>query len=130
MIQSSPTYSDFSNNFDVHPVTGNLIRLIDEGSIKRAIYNLIMTNRGERFFQPLVGGSIQHFLFEPMTLVTQNNIQNAIIETITNYEPRVDNLTVTVSPDYSNDAYNISVIFTILNIPNPVLLNITLSRLR
>ena len=130
MIQSSPTYSDFSNNFDVHPVTGNLIRLIDEGSIKRAIYNLIMTNRGERFFQPLVGGSIQHFLFEPMTLVTQNNIQNAIIETITNYEPRVDNLTVTVSPDYSNDAYNISVIFTLLNIPNPVILNITLSRLR
>ena len=101
MIQANNiVYSDITPDFSIHPVTGNLIRLINEGSIKKSIYNLIMTNRGERYFQPLVGGSIQHFLFEPMTIVTQNNIQNAIIETITNYEPRVDNLTVTVSPDY------------------------------
>ena len=124
------TYSDFLTNFDIHPVTGDLFRAVDVAAVKRALRNLIMTNKGERFFQPNLGSSIRQFLFEPMLPTTQYDLQNAIKQCIGNYEPRVNLIAVNVVSNFAIDSYDITIIFTILNIATPTTLNITLQRLR
>ena len=127
---AAPIYSDFAINFNPHPVTGDLIRMVNGEAVKRAIRNLIFTNKTERFFQPLVGASIQRFLFEPMTPQTTFDIQQAIEQVIYNYEPRISQLNVNIVPDFSNQSYNITISFYIINITAPITLSITLSRLR
>jgi phage baseplate assembly protein W len=123
-------YSDFLSNFDAHPVTGDLIRVINEASVKRAVRNIIFTNKGERFFNPTLGCGIRRFLFEPMTPATTVMIENAITESLYNFEPRINQLNVNVTPDYNNDAYNISISFYILNINDPVSINLSIDRIR
>jgi len=123
-------YSDFMVDLDVHPVTGDAIRAINDYSVKRAVRALLFTNKGERFFQPQIGSGLKHFLFEPMTPQTTYLIQQAIIETLTNFEPRITQLDVVVIPDYDKDAYSITIAFYILNISDPISLSLTLNRLR
>lgn len=123
-------YSDFLSNFDVHPTTGDLIRVINEASVKRAVRNIIFTNKGERFFNPTLGCGIRRFLFEPMTPATTLMIGNAIKESLYNFEPRISQLDVNVTPDYTLGSYNIAISFYILNITDPVTLNLSLERIR
>ena len=58
-------YSDFMNNFVKHPVNNSLARLTNEESVKQSIRNLILTNVGERMFEPDVGSTVNNALFEP-----------------------------------------------------------------
>ena len=130
MASSNVVYADFLINLDVHPVTGDLIRAVNDGSVKRAVRNIILTNKGERFFQPTFGCGIKKYLFEPMTPQTTIAIQNDIQQTLYNFEPRITQLNVVVTPDFINDAYNIAILFYILNIANPISLSLSLDRLR
>jgi hypothetical protein len=45
-------YSDFLNSFAKTPVGEQLARVLNERSINQALKNIILTNRGERLFQP------------------------------------------------------------------------------
>lgn len=130
MAQANVIYSDFTINFDPHPVTGDLIRFVNDAAVKRAVRAIIFTNRGERFFQPNFGSGIKKLLFEPMTPQTTLAMKKAIEDSLKNFEPRVSQLNINVSPDYPNEAYNVSIQFFIINIVNPVILNLTLERLR
>lgn len=128
--QTSIIYSDLMMNFDVHPIKGDLVRAVNESAVKRSIRNLLLTNKNERFFQPNLGSNIQQYLFDLMTPQSAQNLQDAIEETINNYEPRASLIGVRVTPDYDNDKYNIIVAFYIKNLTNVVNLNISLQRLR
>jgi glycosyltransferase involved in cell wall biosynthesis len=46
------------------------------------IKNLILTNQGERLFQPNIGSDIRRSLFEPLDRVVLNDIREAISSTI------------------------------------------------
>ena len=64
-------YSDFLVNLNPHPVSGMLLRFVNEKAVTRSIRNLILTNRGERLYQPKIGSDIRSILFEPMELHEQ-----------------------------------------------------------
>ena len=51
-------------------------------AVKNNIRNLLLTNRGERVFQPLLGLNLRQFLFEQITPDTVFAIQNDIRDTI------------------------------------------------
>jgi phage baseplate assembly protein W len=123
-------YSDFTIGFDIHPTKKDLVRVLNEGAVKRAIRNLLLTNRGERFFRPQVGSRIRSYLFEPMTPFTAVGLRQEIEETINNYEPRVQLINVAVDPLYDQNAYNVKLTFYILNKPDPVSYNVALERIR
>ena len=67
----SVTYRDFVETLDVNPDTGDLLVRTDENDVSRSIRNLILTNRGERLFQPNIGSNVNKILFEPMTPQTE-----------------------------------------------------------
>lgn len=57
-------YSDFTTNFLVSPVGGELARVTEEKSIKQSLKNIILTGPGERPFQPAFGSKLANLLFE------------------------------------------------------------------
>ena len=128
--QSKVTSSDFLVNFNRHPETDQLVRLTNSEAVKRALRNLILTQKTERFFQPDIGSDINRILFEDMSPQTAIVLEQYIIEVISNYEPRAGNVQVFIQPDDFNHAYNVSIVFTIINNSNPIVLNLSLNRVR
>lgn len=124
-------YSDFLMNLDRNPISGELARVTNERSVIRSIKNLILTNRGERPFQPTLGCGIKKLLFEPIDPVTTDLIRSAITTTIGQHEPRVQLILVDVQPREESDAYYVSITFAMVNAPSDVLqFSIVLKRVR
>ena len=123
-------YSDFANNLDVNPVTGFLAKITNENSVKNSIRNIVSTINGERFYQSTIGSKINVLLFEPMDEPTVIALDNAIREAIQNNEPRANLKSVEIYPDYDNNSYMITIIFTIINIPEDISFNFILNRVR
>lgn len=124
-------YSDFLINFDQNPITGNLARVTNEESVKQSIKNLILTNRSERFFQPLAGSRINSLLFENFDSSLISSIETEIRETINLYEPRanIERVNITES-QIDQNTLEISILFSIINIPQIIEMTLFLKRVR
>lgn len=130
-LKKTPVYySDFLNNFSVNPETGNLYQVTNEESVKQSIRNLVLTDRYERFYQPLVGSKIQSLLFDLDTDQTRTLLVSTIIETIKNYEPRAQQVTAFVDDLDDSATVTILVLFSLANVPEPIQLPIVLTRIR
>ena len=123
-------FSDFFNNFSVNSQSGQLNRIVNEDSIRQALKNLILTNLGERPYQPNLGGNVRAYLFEPIDNFTTDDLREQIILTIRNNEQRVDDLDVQVTPDEENNRYKINVYFTVFNNQTVNNLDLVLTRVR
>ena len=110
----SSLYSDFHLDFTPHPNSGDITTLFDINSIKQSVKNLILTNKGERPFNPRLGSNVRGLLFEPADPFTALDIKEAIKETINNYEPRVKLLDVTVKDNSDANRYRVEIEFQIL----------------
>lgn len=123
-------YSDFLSNLNPHPVSGDITRFVNEQAVIRSIKNLIMTNRGERLYQPTVGSNIRKMLFEPMGSAAGTEIASLIRETIEQHETRAKLLDIQVLPQYEQNRYVVNITIIIINKSDPVNFNITLTRVR
>ena len=130
MTRNTRNFSDLDLNFTAHPVTGDVSRRFDENAIKSSLRNLILTNNYERPFHSEIGTSIRGMLFEPFSPMLATNIERAVFDTVTAFEPRVnlDNVEVTASPD--ENSITISLTYRVLNTLRPVTLDISLERTR
>jgi phage baseplate assembly protein W len=123
-------YKDFYINFDAHPVRKDLFVLEDTDSIKNAIKNILFTDPGERFFAPYFGGGIRASLFENIDINTAYMIRKQVEMSIENFEPRAQVIQVVVTPYEDQNAYAITVVFSTINNPDPVVFNTMLTRVR
>ena len=82
-------FKDVSISLGMNPVTEDVLVTTDEAAVKRALYNIIMTRKGERFFKPDLGSNIANLLFEPLDAATASLIKEEIEYVIIKYEPRV-----------------------------------------
>ncbi len=113
------SYKDISMSFGINPITDDIITLKNETAISRSIRNLVLTNQGERFFEPDLGSNVQRSLFETMDDITASQIRDEIEESISNFEPRAKLLEgngVEVDPDYDNNQFNVTVRYQIVGI--------------
>ncbi len=108
------TFKDLSVTFKSHPVTDDLIVVKDKAAIMQSITNLLLTNKGERLFQPQLGSGLQTALFEPMDFGTAAIIKNEVRECLGRYEPRISVNGVRCEIDYRNNGYEVEVDFTIV----------------
>jgi phage baseplate assembly protein W len=123
-------FSDFLDSFAMTPVGNQLGKVTDVQSVNQSLKNLILTNAGERLFQPLVGCSIYNSLFELNDTMQASNIKFLIETTIKNNEPRASVIAVTVIPQTDNNAFGINIVYNLINSTEPVTLNFTLKRVR
>lgn len=115
----SRAFRDISLSFDPHPVTKDLPILKNESAIRRSIMNLVQTIPEERFFQPLLGSDVRSSLFDFVDFATASVIQEQILETIENFEPRVANTVVEVDPQPDINSFDVTVIFDIVGLEFP-----------
>lgn len=104
-------YSDIRKNMLIDALNSDLSVAVNDQAIKDSVMNLVMTNRGERLYQPEIGGNISALLFELMSDETTYLLQRAIQEVINNWEPRAVLEQVQVLPDYDNNRYSITIRF-------------------
>ena len=112
----SKGFKDISTSFQVNPLTYDLVAIKNETAIARSIRNLVLTYQGERFFNPILGSKVSRLLFESVDEITASAIQEEIKTTINNFEPRVNLLSVDVSPDFDNGEFNVTVRYEIVGI--------------
>ena len=129
-VRSNKAYSYLNLNFNKNPATKDVAKLKDVEAVKRAVRNLILTNRFERPFHPEIGSDIRSLLFENMTPVVEVLLKDRIKETIDVYEPRADVTDIIVSGDTDRNEYRVQIEFRVLNIPDPIIVTEFLQRLR
>jgi len=123
-------FSDLDLNFTIHPVKKDINRYTNETAVVNSIKNLILTNHYERPFQPDIGSNVRRLLFENMDTITATTLQQEIIQTIQNYEPRATISTIAVSPDYDNNGFKVYMEFYVANRTSPITINFFLERIR
>lgn len=123
-------YSDFLVDLNPHPASGDIVRFVNETAVIRSVKNLILTNPGERLYQPKIGSDINKLLFEPMDANIAQTIASVVSTTIENYEPRAKVISVDVVPKYDENYYSVSVVFMVVNKQEPVTVNVSLTRVR
>lgn len=71
--------------------------------LKSNLTNLLLTQKGERPFQPEFGSDLHAIVFEPMTSDGLSNVQGAIESAVAQWMPflQVDNVEVEQEPDYN-----------------------------
>ena len=115
----SKGFKDISFAFQVNPLNNDLISIVNETAIARSVRNLIFTQPGERFFNQNLGSKVSKVLFENMDEISASVIKDEIENTINNYEPRVDLISVDVSPNYDNNEFNVTINYYIVGIDVP-----------
>lgn len=124
-------FSDFLMDFDLNPDTNDLYRNVNLASIQNSLKALMLTNRGERLFQPDVGSSIREQLFELFETSTVELLKQFIKNTIEVYEPRVKYEDVVIVPSDDQNGLFITIYFSTIQRPGVVeTLTVFLTRVR
>ena len=123
-------WADLDLDFVKHPITKDIVRKTNVEAVKRAVKNLILTNKYDKPFHPEVDGGVTRHLFGLSTAHTKHDIEIAVKTCLQNYEPRVTVDNVIVSGDLDNNGFNVSIHFTVINTPEPIEISLFLERTR
>jgi len=110
----SRAFKDISLSFTPHPITKDLTILKNENAIKKSVRNLVQTIPTERFFNSAIGSEVRDSLFDFVDFGTASVIQNQIQITLENFEPRIDDVSVEVTPKPETNEFEVTVFFTIV----------------
>lgn len=113
-LKISRSFKDISLSFSRHPVTNDIIPIKNEDAIKRSVINLVRTRVGERFFNPLIGTSVENSLFENQDESQAIFITQQIESTLKNFEPRISVRNVLVEFPEDTNEMNVRVDYDIV----------------
>ena len=89
VVRISRSFKDISLSFTKHPVTNDVTVLKNEDAIKKSVVNLCRTRINERFFNDLLGTSIEDSLFETNLDDISSFLEREITVLLKNFEPRI-----------------------------------------
>ena len=115
----SREFRDISLSFTKHPVTNDIVALKNEDAIKRSVVNLIRTQLGERFFEPIIGTSLEGSLFELSHPEIRISLEGEIKILLENYEPRISTNSVRVDPSPDDYELNVTITYDIVGLAIP-----------
>ena len=118
-VTISRSFKDISLSFTKHPVTNDITILKNEDAIKKSVINLVRTRLNERFFNNLIGTSVDDTLFEIGNSDIFSFLEEEITTLLNNFEPRILLRNVEIEiPDDTNDL-NIKITYDIVGLPFP-----------
>ncbi|MET1254236.1 GPW/gp25 family protein [Aliikangiella maris] len=98
----------------VTPVNGELHFPTLEESIKQSIKVILLTVKGTLLLHAEFGAGLKNFLHQPNQLVTRRRIQDAIVDSLTQWEPRIVLQNVLVNEiEEQPDAIRIEIFYVI-----------------
>jgi phage baseplate assembly protein W len=129
-VVNNVVYKDFDTLFAAHPVTGKLNTKINNEAVIRAVKNLVLTNKGERPYQPFIGGDVRNKLFELNDGTLEVEVETAIQDVIREYEPRAELISVRANNQIDQHRLSVDIKFRVVNQTDPVNINFFLERVR
>ena len=114
-MPSTVPFKDLSLSFAKNKVTDDLLVKKEDAAVKQAILNLLLTNKGERIYDPEYGSDLKSHLFEPLDFGTAGSIKDNISKTIDTYEPRVSIETLLVEPNLESNGFDVRLDFQVLS---------------
>jgi len=112
----SRDFKDISMTFQSNPLNRDLIGIKNETAIARSVKNLVLTSQGERFFNSSFGTKVSKLLFENIDEMTASIIKDEISFTLNTYEPRIEVTDLTVSPNYDDNEFAVTIQYKIIGI--------------
>ena len=119
-VKKSRSFKDISLSFSKHPVTKDIIALKNEDAIKKSVINLCRTRLDERFFNELLGTSIEDTLFEVVGPDIGASLEEEISTLLSNFEPRIDLTEVNINTQIDHNGLFITIRYDIVGVPLPV----------
>lgn len=122
-------YSDIDLSFENRP-SGDIYKKVDVAAVKQSVRNILLTNHGEKPFEPFFGANLRSLLFELTSPTLEEDINSAVRTALRNYEPRavIQRVIVQSSPDYNS--IWVTVEFRIINTAETLSVEVDLTRLR
>ena len=118
-VTISRSFKDISLSFTKHPVTNDITILRNEDAIKKSVINLVRTRLNERFFNNLIGTSVDDTLFEIGNSDVFSFLEEEITTLLNNFELRILLRNVEIeNPDDTNNL-NIKITYDIVGLPFP-----------
>ena len=115
----SQSFKDISMSFGKNPMTNDLIALKNANAIARSVRNIVLTIPGEKPFDPFFGSNVRNILFENLDSISASLIVDEIKNSIQNYEPRVELVSVEAFPDFDSYSYDVVIIYEIIGADIP-----------
>ena len=119
VVKISRAFKDISLSFTKHPVTNDVTVLKNEDAIKKSVINLCRTRINERFFNDLLGTSIEDSLFETNLNDITSFLEREISVLLKNFEPRITLTDVIVESLVDSYELQIRVEYEITGLPFP-----------
>ena len=118
-VKISRAFKDISLSFSRHPVTNDVTVLKNQDAIKKSVVNLCRTKFNERFFNDLIGTSIDNSLFELIDSGISDVLEREIEALLKNFEPRIDLNDINVIANQDSNSLEIKVSYSIVGLPTP-----------
>ena len=119
VVKISRAFKDISLSFMKHPVTNDVTVLKNEDAIKKSVINLCRTRINERFFNELLGTSIEDSLFETNLDDISSFLEREITVLLKNYEPRITLRHVIIDSLVDSYELQIRIEYEITGLPFP-----------
>ena len=119
VVKISRAFKDISLSFTKHPVTNDVTVLKNEDAIKKSVINLCRTLINERFFNDLLGTSIEDSLFETNLDDIASFLEREITALLQNFEPRITLTNVIVESLVDSYELQIRIEYEITGLPFP-----------
>ena len=119
VVKISRAFKDISLSFTKHPVTNDVTVLNNEDAIKKSVVNLCRTRINERFFNDLLGTSIEDSLFETNLDDIASFLEREITVLLNNFEPRIRLTSVIVESLVDSYELQIRIEYDITGLPFP-----------
>ena len=119
VVKISRAFKDISLSFNKHPVTNDVAVLKNEDAIKKSVVNLCRTRLNERFFNELLGTSIENSLFETNLDDIASFLEREITVLLKNYEPRITLRHVIIDSLVDSYELQIRIEYEITGLPFP-----------
>jgi len=109
MLQRKEPYADIPFFLSMNPFTNDFNLVKELSAIRQSVKNIIMTNKGERYFNDYFGCDIYGSLFENFDYTMVISLQSRIANNLELYEPRIVVNDVRILDDPENNSLNIIV---------------------
>ena len=117
VVKISRAFKDISLSFTKHPVTNDVTVLKNEDAIKKSVINLCRTRINERFFNELLGTTIEDSLFETNLDDITSFLEREITVLLKNFEPRIRLTSVIVESLVDSYELQIRIEYDITGLP-------------
>lgn len=122
-------YSDIDLTF-AKKASGDVYKKNDAAAVKQAIKNLLLTDLGEKPFNPYFGGGLNALLFELADDESNVLIADQVAFALENFEPRAKLISVTPNVQPDRNTAKVQIVFQIINTSEEVTFETTITRLR